>query len=599
MEKSKSTRSNILIIDDDEQIRQLLAEVLSGHDCVQAASAEGALAVLETREFDLVLSDINMPGISGLDLVPLIIERSPDTVVVMVSGEQTIESAIETMRAGGFDYVTKPLDLRHVQAAVDRAVTHHKLLVQRRLYEDHLEELVKERTAEVEHLAYHDGLTDLPNRTLFADRCAQALAVAQRRNELVGVFLVGLDQFKKIIDTLGHTAGDAVVKESAKRLQRCVREGDTVARLDGDEFAVLLAPIREMGELADVSLAISKAFKEPFHLSSHEVYISTSIGIGLFPHNGEDSTTILRNAGAALNRARKLGGNTYQFYAADMNAQALTRLALEARLRHAIENNEFGAYYQPIVHLPTADIIGAEALIRWQHPEHDGLPPAMFISLAEDTGLILNIGDYIMRAACAQTRAWQDRGFGHLQIAINVSAKQLKQGDFIDRVLEILCQTRLDPARVEIELTETTIMENTDVAANLLEQIRKLGMKIAIDDFGTGYSSLSYLKRLPIDTVKLDQSFVKGATTDPDDAALVMAIVTLAHNLKLKVIAEGIETAGQLAFLRLLRCDEGQGFLFGKPMPPEVFESTVLTGPRRKVHVLSKVPRISKVRLTR
>lgn len=589
MKLDSPVRSTILIIDDVEQIRVLLGELLAAHDCVLAASAGEALAILETRRFDLVLSDINMPGTSGLELVPRILKRAPDTVVVMVSGEQTIETAIDAMRAGAFDYVTKPLDLRHVLAAVDRALTQHRMLVEKRLYEDHLEELVKERTAEVEHLAYYDRLTDLPNRSLFADRCGQALAIAQRKGELVGVLLVALDRFKKIAESLGHAAGDVVVTEAAARLQRCVREGDTVARIDGDEFAVLLTQVRDTGELADASQAVSDAFKEPFHLSTHEVYISTSIGISLFPHNGEDSATILRNAGAALYRAKKLGGNNYQFYAADMNAQAVKRLALETGIRRAIENDEFITYYQPIVNLAKAEVIGAEALVRWQPPDQGLLTPAKFIPLAEDTGLILEIGKLVMRAAFAQTRAWQDRGLGRLRIAVNVSARHLRQAGFLDQVVEILSETRLDPTCVDLELTETAIMENTEAAAKLLARVRKLGMSVAIDDFGTGYSSLSYLKQLPIDIVKLDKSFVRGATTDPNDAALVMAIVTLAHNLKLKVIAEGIETVEQLAFLRLLRCDSGQGFLFGKPSPAEDFESCFTTDPQRKVYVLSNL----------
>lgn len=580
--------ANILIIDDEAQIRNLMRELLSvDHHCVLADSAEAALAILQNTEFDLVLSDINMTGISGLELIPRIVERSPDTVVVMVSGEQNIESAVEAMRAGAFDYVTKPLDLRHVGAAVNRALAHHELLVTKRQYEDHLEDLVKERTAQVEHLAYYDRLTDLPNRNLFADRCTQALAAAHRKNELVGVMLVALDRFKKINETLGHAAGDVVISEAARRLHECVREGDTVARIDGDEFALLLPQVRDTGELADLSSLISETFKEPICLSDPEVYISTSIGISVFPQNGEDTSTILRNAGAALDRAKRLGGSNYQFYAAEMNAHAVNRLSLETSLRRAIQNEEFITYYQPLVNLPTAEVIGAEALVRWQHPERGVLAPAHFISLAEDTGLILDIGDAVLHAAFRQTRAWQDRGLGRLQISVNVSARQLRQKDFVERVLEVLLESRLDPTCVEIELTETTIIENTELTASLLNKLRGLGIKVAIDDFGTGYSSLSYLKNLPIDTVKLDQSFVRGATTDPDDAALVMAIVTLAHNLKLEVIAEGIETPEQLAFLRLLRCDKGQGYLFGKPIPPAEFESLVAFDETRKVHVLA------------
>lgn len=578
----------ILIIDDDEQIRALLRDLLSpNHHCTTVGSAEEALAILNSINFNLVISDINMGGISGLDLVPRVLERTPDTVVVMISGQQTIDFAIEAMRAGAFDYITKPLDLRHVETAVNRALAHHHLLTQKRLYENHLEELIKERTAEIEHLAYHDGLTDLPNRVLFEDRCAQALAIAQRNQNLVAVMLVSIDRFKKVTESLGHAAGDVVLTKTAARLQRCVTNGDTVARFEGDEFALLLTNVNETADLAEIARAVGDAFKTPFRLGGQEVYVSTSIGISLFPSNGEDTSTILRNAVAALYRAKTQGGNNYQFYAADMNALAVKRLELETSLRRAIENKEFIVYYQPVLDLVSGAVVGSEALIRWQHPDLGLLLPGRFIGLAEDTGLILDIGEFVMRDACARTRAWQDRGFGRLRIAVNISARHFQEKNFSERLVEILTETRLDPTCLELELTETSIMENTDAAVRVLGQIRKLGVRVAIDDFGTGYSSLSYLKRLPIDTLKLDRSFVKGATTDPDDAALVMAIVTLAHNLRLRVIAEGVETKDQVAFLRLLRCDEAQGYLFGKPMPPEVFESSMIFDPQRKINVLS------------
>ncbi len=582
-EESKK-RPAILIIDDDEQVRNLLKEILTGaNDCTLAGSAEDALALLSNESFNLVISDINMGGISGLELVPRVLEQTPDTVVVMISGQQTIDYAIESMRAGAFDYITKPLDIRQIHAAVRRALEHHELLREKRRYEDHLEDLVKERTAEVEHLAYYDRLTDLPNRVLFADRCAQALSIAQSNQHQVGVMLVSLDRFKKINDTLGHDASDVVLTEAGARLRNCVGEADTVARSDGDEFALLLTQAKAAGELADISLSIADAFKPPFQLGRQEVYVTVSIGIGIFPLNGEDHSTILRNAGAALYRAKKQGGNNCQFYAADMNAQALKRLALETSMRRAIENKEFITYYQPLVNLATGELVGSEALVRWRHPEFGLLPPAKFIGLAEDTGMIAEIGDFVMHTACAQARAWKDQGYGRLHIAVNVSARHFRQANFLDSVVQTLRETRLDPVCLELELTETSIMENPEAAADLLTKIRNLGARVAIDDFGTGYSSLSYLKRLPIDTVKLDRSFVKGATSHPDDAALVMAIITLAHNLGLKVIAEGVETDEQMNFLRLLRCDEAQGYLFGKPVPADVFESALTPGPQRKL----------------
>ncbi len=585
------TKATILIIDDVQQIRQLLGELLSDHECVLAASAEEAWAVLQTRVFDLVLSDINMPGISGLELVPRILERSPDTVVVMISGEQGIESAIEAMRVGAFDYITKPIDLRQVQAAVNRALRHHQLLVGKRRYENHLEELVKERAAEIEHLAYYDRLTDLPNRNLFADRCTQALGIAQRDRHQVGVMLVSLDRFKKIAESLSHEAGDLVLREVARRLATCVREGDTLAHFEGDEFALLLTQIDDPDEITDVCVVVNQAMAQPFQVSNQDIYMTASIGIATFPENGDATTILLRNAGAALYRAKQQGGNNYQFYAADMNAQAVKRLALETSLRRAIENHEFVPYYQPVVNLTTGEVLGAEALARWRHPEFGILPPAKFIGLAEDTGLIVDIGDFVIREACRQTRQWQDDGFGRLRIAVNLSARHFQQVGLVDRIMEVLRDTGLDPTCLDLELTETSLMENAQKTAAVLTDIRRLGVRVSIDDFGTGYSSMSYLKTLPIDNLKLDQTFVKGATSDPDDAALVMAIVTLAHNLRLKVIAEGVETDEQLAFLRLLRCDEGQGYLFGKPVSAKAFAAILGANPKRKLHVLSNTLR--------
>jgi len=593
MPDATNYKPTILIIDDDEQVRNLLTEALSeGNECTGVGSAEAALSVLANTEFDLVVSDINMGGISGLDLVPLVLRRTPDTVVVMISGQQSIDFAIDAMRVGAFDYITKPLDLRLVETAVQRAIEHHLLLKEKRQYEEHLEELVRDRTAEIEHLAYYDRLTDLPNRNLFSDRSMQAVASAQRNNQLVGVLLVSLDRFKKVSDTLGQGAADIVISETAARLQSCAGEGDTVARFDGDEFALLLTQINETGDLVEVCLAISEAFKPAFRLSGHDVYLTTSVGISLYPFNGDDGATIIKNAGAALYRAKRSGGNSYQFYTADMNAMALKRLALETSLRRAVENQEFINLYQPIINLDSGELVGVEALVRWRNPQFGVLPPAKFIGLAEDTGIIVEIDNLVMRAACIQTRAWQSV-LGELRISVNVSARDFQHQSFLQRIVDILDETKLDPACLEIEVTETSIMENAEAAASLLAKIRELGMKVAIDDFGTGYSSLSYLKNLPIDRVKLDRCFVQGAATDTDDGALVRAIVTLAHNLRLRVTAEGVETSEQLNFLRLLNCDEGQGYLFGRPLTAEILESTFDRNKKETLAWLSSQEKVS------
>lgn len=571
MENPIEGKARILIVDDEEQIRNLIYQVLQpDHDCTIAGSAEEALEILRIRRFELVLSDINLGGMSGLELVPRVLEKHPDTVVIMISGQQTIEYAIEAMRVGAFDYITKPLDLRHVDAAVRRALSHHELLKAKRRYENHLEDLVKERTAEVERLAYYDRLTNLPNRILFSNECAQAVSRAKQNGHRVGVLLLSIDHFKGINDTLGHDAGDQLLIEVATRLQSYTDKEDMIARFEGAEFALLLAEMTDAQPVEELSLSIFECLKAPFCLAAQQVYVSPSIGISLFPFNGEDGRALLQNAGTALQRANKLGGNNCQFHAAEMNASALNRLTLETSLRRAIDNSEFLNHYQPVIDLVSNHIVGVEALIRWQHPELGLLPPAEFLPLAEDTGLIVDISGSVMRAACFQARQWQLDGCPGLRVAVNVSARQFRNKDFIDGILQVLIDSSLDPTYLELELTETSIMENPKMAARILSDLRRLGVRIAIDDFGTGYSSLSYLKRFPVDTLKLDRSFVTGATTDPDDAALVMAIVTLAHNLRLSVVAEGIETQEELNFLRLLRCDEGQGYFFSKPQPAEV-----------------------------
>ncbi|MGZ5481015.1 MAG: putative bifunctional diguanylate cyclase/phosphodiesterase [Pyrinomonadaceae bacterium] len=583
----RQDKPSILIIDDEEQVRGLLTETLSDRFfCTSVDSAEKALAVLANVEFSLVVSDINMSGISGLELVPRISQMAPDTVVVMISGQQAIESAIEAMRVGAYDYITKPLDIRLVRAAVERAMTHHELLKQKRQYENNLEELVEKRTAEVQHLAYYDSLTDLPNRTLFADRLQQTLATAPHNNQLAALVLVSLDRFEKINDTLGHATGDLLLQQVANRLAQRTKKGDTIARFGGDEFAFLLTSIERTDEAAEFARELLEALLLSFRLETQELYLNASIGISVFPDDGANAETIMKNAGAALFRAKRKGGGGYEFYSTDMNAEAVKRLALETDLRRAVANQEFVTYYQPVIDFSSGEVISLEALVRWQHPELGILAPAEFIDIAEDTGMILGIGDQVFASAAAQTRRWQDAGLQDLRIAINVSARQFREKHFPDRIAQILGQARLDPQSVELEITETSIMEGGEAALTVLSEIRKMGIRIAIDDFGTGYSSLSYLKRLPIDCVKLDRSFVSGATTDPKDAALVMAIITLAHNLDLKVVAEGVETEEQRDFLRLLRCDAGQGYLFGKPMPADVFEATISGNPRRKGNAL-------------
>jgi len=572
--KKAIQRFTILIIDDDDQLREFLRYVLADeYTCTAAASAEEALTILNESEFDLVISDINMGGISGLDLVPHVHRHTPDTVVLMISGQQTIETAIAAMRAGAFDYIMKPLGLEQVIGAVERALNHRRMLVEKRRYDDELTDLIERRTAESERLAHYDTLTELPNRVSFEQRLTEALESAERGRQLLATLFVALDHFKKIDDTLGHAVGDELLVQVAQRLKGCVPEGASLACFDRDEFVMLLTRHAATDEAAAVARSFNETLKPPFVVAGNELYVTASVGISRYPFDGSDCATLIKNAAAAKYRAGNHGGNDYQFYTADTNDQAVKRLSLETSLRRAIENEEFVVFYQPKINLSTSAVVGVEALVRWQNPEQGLLMPAEFITVAEETGLIVPLGAWVLRTACAQVRAWQLDGLPDLRLAVNVSPRQFQQQNLLESVVKTLEGTGLNSGDLELELTESSIMRNAASAAAILRALKDRGVKIAVDDFGTGHSSLGYLRSLPLDVLKIDRSFVHNATTNADDAALVTAIITLAHSLRLEVIAEGVETEEHLHFLRLLRCDEGQGYLFGKAMPADLFRS--------------------------
>ena len=426
------------------------------------------------------------------------------------------------------------------------------------------------------HLAYHDALTDLPNQVLFKDRLKQAIALSRRNDQMQAVLLLNLDRFKTINDSLGYTAGDRLLQSVAQRLSSCVRESDTVARFGGDEFAVLLTQIPRAQDAGNVANAIKDALDQAFLFEDQEIFVSSSIGISLFPSDGRDTAGLLKNAGAALDRAKSLGGNVYQFYTAGGTTRALKQLVLESNLRPGLERAEFVVQYQPQVDIRGFHLVGMEALIRWQHPSLGLLYPKEFVPLAEESGLIISLGDWVMRTACAQNKAWQDAGLTPLCLSVNFSARQFQQPTFIADVAHILKETNLDPRWLELELTESSIMKDPEVAIEKLHELKLMGIKVAVDDFGTGYSSLNYLKRFPIDTLKIDKSFVSDVCRDPHDTAIVRAIINLGHALDLTVIAEGVETKEQLQYLSALECDVVQGFLFSKAIPATAFEELLV-----------------------
>lgn len=423
----------------------------------------------------------------------------------------------------------------------------------------------------IRYLAYYDALTNLPNRMLFNDRLTLALSHARRSRQMLAVMFLDLDQFKIINDTLGHTLGDKLLQGVAQRLTNCLREGDTVARLGGDEFALLLVGITRIEDATRVAQKILEILKPIFSLEGHEFHITTSIGIALYPSDGEDVQTLLKNADTAMYHAKAQGRNNYQFHTATMNSRVFERLTMENSLRRALEREELLVYYQPQLSLNTGQVVGIEALVRWQHSNLGPISPAQFIPLAEETGLIVAIDEWVLQTACIQNRIWQEAGFPPLRMAVNLSAHHFRQRNLIETVAKILEETNLDPKQLDLELTESTIMENAEKAITTLHELKTMGIRLSVDDFGTGYSSLSYLKRFPIDILKIDQSFIRDITTDPNNAAIASLIIAMAHSLKLKVIAEGVETNEQLAFLNSEGCDEIQGYLFSQPLSAETF----------------------------
>lgn len=419
------------------------------------------------------------------------------------------------------------------------------------------------------YLAYYDALTGLPNRILLLDRLHQAMLDARRNERLVAVMFLDLDRFKIINDTLGHETGDELIRAVAERLRRCVRASDTLSRLGGDEFTAIVADVGHVDAVVQVAQKIIDGLAPPFAIGGRELFVNASVGITLYPLDDNSPEGLLRNADAAMYLAKESGRNNYQFYTTELNRRTARRLTLETALRRALERGEFQLHYQPQIDLGTGRIIGAEALIRWQSPEMGMVPPLEFIPLAEETGLIVAIGEWVLRTACAQMQAWCEAGFEGMRIAVNVSGRQFHNRGLARTVADVLEETRLDPRRLDLELTESLLLHNVNAALDVMGELHGSGAVFSIDDFGTGYSSLSYLKRFPIDTLKIDRSFVSGIPDDTDDVEIVLAVIAMAHGLGIKVIAEGVETAQQLAFLRAHGCDAMQGYYFSKPVPAE------------------------------
>jgi diguanylate cyclase (GGDEF)-like protein len=564
-------RIKILFVDDDEDDYLLTKDLLSQvndriYDLDWVASYDEALWSINNSDHDACLFDYRLGEYTGLDLLQEAMAAGCKAPIILLTGQGDGDIDIEALKAGATDYmnkseITTQLLERAIRYAIERKRTEDRIL----------------------RMAYYDTLTDLPNRSLFHDRLSKALAHAARYSGTCALLFLDLDNFKRINDTLEHRIGDLLLKGVADRLSNYVRSGDTVARqavslltntvarLGGDEFTILLTEISTLQDAARVGQRILNLLAQPFSLDGHEVFVTASIGIAIFPSDGEDMNTLIKNADSAMYHAKELGKNNFQFYKQSMNDTALERLTLENSLRKALERREFLLYYQPRIDLPSGDIIGLEALIRWEHKEMGLIYPRQFIPLAEETGLIIPIGEWVLKSACRQNKIWQSSGFicTPVTVSLNLSGLQFRQKDLIKIIEKVLDDSGLNPYYLELEITESVIMKNPEATAVMLHQLKKMGVRISMDDFGTGYSSFNYLKQFPLDIVKIDRSFIKDVTESREDAAIVKAIIVMAHTLNLRVVAEGVETQEQLELLRGFGCDELQGFLFSQPLPAE------------------------------
>jgi len=430
----------------------------------------------------------------------------------------------------------------------------------------------------IRRMAYHDHLTGLPNRLLLMDRIEQAIAAARRHGKKAALLYMDLDRFKDVNDTMGHHVGDELLKAVARRLTETIRGGDTVARDGGDEFTVLLQDINRTEDVSRVTEKIFRAFETPFMIDGREFFINVSIGVSIYPDDGEDEKTLLKNADIAMYQAKDAGRNNCKFFTPEMNERIVRRLDLEKRLKRAVEKEEFLPYYQPQIDLKTGEVTGVEVLLRWQDPERGLVPPGDFITLAEETGLTVPIGEWVMRKACEQSILWQKKGLKAVNIATNFSMRQFREKDFFKAVVRVLEETGLDPGYLEIELTESILMDDVEHVIKTLHEFKSLGVRLAIDDFGTGYSSLEYLRKMPIDMLKIDRSFVRDITTNESDAAIAEMVVNIGHTLDIEVIAEGVETEEQLKLLKEMGCDRMQGFLVARPMPAGDVEAFLVKG---------------------
>jgi diguanylate cyclase (GGDEF)-like protein len=527
-------------------------------------SPSSALEQLHEERFDIIL--LSLQAFRDYEILAGIQVKNPDLPVIILGNQKEEGLALTAIQAGAQDFL--PLDhidgyhfIRSIRNAIERQYI--------------LRSLQSSRTLE-RYLAYHDTLTKLPNRQLFFDRLIQSLAHARRNDKSVAVLFIDLDGFKEINDSMGHSAGDLLLLAFADRLKRCIRESETASRFGGDEFAVILNDIEGDQDAAVVAQRILESMNHPLVIGSNERSIGTSIGISVYPADGSNAEALIRHADTAMYLAKKEGGQRYFFYAPSLNHGKPEEPAHEKNIRQAIDDEQLLLYFQPQLDLRSGRIVCVEALLRWMHPHYGVIDPEQFIPAAEKSGLIVPIGAYVLRRACKQGRRWQDLGLPPVRIAVNLSMRQLRHRSLLEQVNGILAETNLDPALLDLEITENSSLHRSDETIDLLEALRERGIQLSIDDFGTGYSSLGYLKRLPVQMLKIDRSFVVNMTRDSEDVAIIRAIISMAHSLGIRVTAEGVETREQMDVLIALNCDAIQGNHFSRPVPADMIESLLL-----------------------
>ena len=576
----------ILVIEDEEPVLAGIIALLMAEDFEVIGAENGSVGVklaLRTQP-DLIICDVMMPELDGYGVLKAL-HQNPITAmipVIFLTAKTTKADFRQGMELGADDYLTKPFTKDELLGAIAARFKKQAALV------EHYATELKQAEEKLKHLVYYHNLTNLPNQLFLQDRFSQA--IASRGSSVsrlsINILSISLDRFSRVNDNLGYLVGDLLIQAVAERLKNCVSDSDFLAHLQADRFALILITDDQAEAVIQIAQNILTTLSQPFIMEGHEVFITASIGIACYPAHGNNIDTLVKNATLAMFSAKKQTGNTYQFYSSDMQGGSANQLALETSLRYALDRKEFQVYYQPQVELKTGKIVGIEALVRWQHPELGLISPAIFIPLAEETGLIMPIGEWVLKTACAQTKAWQTAGFPALRVAVNLSCRQFNQADLGESIVQTLNETGLAPEFLELEITESVLTQDEQAAIKTLSELKLLGIQISIDDFGTGYSSLSYLKKFPFSNLKIDRSFIRHITGDTRSKNITRAIIQMAHSLNLKVIAEGVEAPEELGFLCQHHCDEIQGYFFCRPVPPEELEKLLLTGRRLQIPAL-------------